>query len=200
MNKHIWFFFLALLCINLYAQEDSEFETIGGNKDIRISGFGGPMMSFTQIGGDFAHMMGGGGGVIVNNFFFGGYGMGKTNQLIYKNEVSNEQVMDYGHGGFLIGYTALYNKAIHPVFHTQIGWGAISKRQKDWNADIETDPSDIDQVFVVCPTIELEMNFSRFFKLGGGLTYSFVYNTDGPYTFFDFNNPGVFISFKFGWF
>ncbi len=200
MEKRIWLLLVVLLCINLYAQDNSEFETIRGNKDIRISGFGGPMMNFTQIGGDFVHMMGGGGGIIVNNFFFGGYGMGKTNQLIWKTDSLRQQVMEFGHGGFWMGYTAFYNKAIHPVFHTQIGWGAITKRQKNWDYDNDPFPSEIDQVFVISPTLELEMNFSRFFKLGGGVTYSFVYNTDGPYTFFDFDNPGIFVSFKFGWF
>lgn len=190
---------LILLMVSLQtlnAQDEGEFHTISRNK-VRVSGFGGPMMSFTMIGDDFAHMMGGGGGIIINNFFFGGYGMGKTNELIYKNEDQNQHVMEFGHGGFWAGYTMLYNKAIHPVIHTQVGWGAISKKQKNNDA---AEATDIDQVFVISPTAELEINFSRFFKLGGGITYSFVYNTDGPYTFSDFNKPGVFLSFKFGWF
>lgn len=182
------------------SQEDDGYQTIFGNGDLKISGFGGPCMNFTQIGNDFAHMMGGGGGIIINNFFLGAYGMGKTNDLVYKNDVTRENVMDFGHGGFWVGYTFFYNKAIHPVIHTQIGWGGITKRLKDdWNID-PTLENEVDQVFVISPTAELEMNFSRFFKLGAGFNYTFVYNTDGPYTFSDFAKPGVFVSFKFGWF
>lgn len=203
MNKKIVFFVIALISfLFVTGQEDDEFQTIFGHGKTKVSGFGGPFMSFTQIGGDFAHMMGGGGGVIINNFFFGGYGMGKTNEIAYKGEVAptNEHVMDFGHGGFWVGYTFFYNCSIHPVVHTQIGWGGITKRLKDdWNYD-PTQESEIDQVFVLSPTAELEMNFSRFFKLGAGLSYTFVYNTDGPYTFSDFAKPGVFVSFKFGWF
>ncbi len=196
MNKLVCFLFLIFFSFVVGAQDDG-YQTI--LKKRRISGFGGPMMSFTQIGSDFAHMMGGGGGIIINNLFIGGYGMGKTNQLLYKNDVTGDHVMGFGHGGFWFGYTALYNKAVHPVFHTQVGWGAITKRQKNWDNYNDQDV-EMDNVFVISPTLELELNFSRFFKLGGGLTYTYVYNTDGPYTFSDFHKPGVFVSFKFGWF
>jgi hypothetical protein len=193
---------IVLICLitDINAQSD-EFQTIRSKSGITISGFGGPMMSFTQIGGDFAHMMGGGGGIIINDFFFGGYGMGKTNELVFKNDITLSNVMVFGHGGFWFGYTMFGNKAIHPVIHTQVGWGAISQFQKDWQTAVITpEPLSTDQVFVLAPTAELELNFSRFFRLGGGMSYSFVYNTDGPYTFADFAKPGFFISFKFGYF
>ncbi|MBN1116645.1 MAG: hypothetical protein JXA77_05555 [Bacteroidales bacterium] len=194
MKKPGLLIFTVILSLALFAQED-DFQTIGRHDGFRISGFGGPMMSFTQIGNDFAHMMGGGGGVIINNFFFGGYGMGKTNELAFKNAPAHK--MNFGHGGFWFGYTMLYNWAVHPVFHTQVGWGVIDQ---SLDGDL-WDPNLIhDNVFVIAPTAELELNFSRFFKLGGGITYNFVYNTDGPYTFLDFYKPGVFLSFKFGYF
>jgi hypothetical protein len=203
MKKNIFivFLFTLLSSIALWGQEDDgNYQTIFGHGNTRISGFGGPCMNFTRIGDDFAHMMGGGGGILINNFFLGGYGMGKTNELFYKNDITKENIMDFGHGGFWLGYTFLYKSAIHPVIHTQIGWGSISKRLKDnWNFDPTLD-TETDQVFVLSPTAELEMNFSRFFKLGAGINYQFVYNTDGPYTFSDFAKPGVFVSFKFGWF
>lgn len=199
MKKLLLLIAIILMPFLVHAQEES-FETIGSvHGRVKVSGFGGPIMSFTTIDGQFAHMMGGGGAVIINNFFIGGYGMGKTTELQYKGEPSN--VMNFGHGGFWLGYTFKHNKAIHPVIHTQLGWGGISKYSKDF--DYEMDPTNIDQVFVICPTFELEMNFSRFFKLGAGVNYSFVYNTgqiNSPYTFEDLSNPGVFVSLKFGWF
>jgi hypothetical protein len=198
MKRIFVLFFTLGIFLSGYCQDGDEFQTVLGNGKTRISGFGGPMMSFTRIGDDFAHMMGGGGGVIINSFFFGGYGMGKTNELQYRYDL--DEVMDFGHGGFWVGYTAFQNKAIHPVFHTTMGWGAITHRPKNYEYSFDNDQMQGDQVFVICPTFELEMNFSRFFKLGGGVTYSFVYNTDGPYSYKDFANPGVFLSFKFGWF
>lgn len=198
MKNNLLLFLFLLTPFLGYSQE--QFETIGSNNGrVKVSGFAGPAMNFTSIDGQFAHMMGGGAAVIINNFFVGGYGMGKTTELQYKGEPSN--IMTYGHGGFWLGYTFKHNKAIHPVFHTQMGWGSIGKRSKDFDTD--TDPTNIDQVFVICPTVELEMNFSRFFKLGAGVNYSFVYNTgqiNSPYTYEDLSNAGVFVSLKFGWF
>jgi hypothetical protein len=199
MKRTLLLIAVCVLSFSLYAQED-EFETIGKRQGgLKVSGFAGPVMSFTRIGDDFTHMMGGGGGVIINNFFFGGYGMGKTTEITYAGEPNYN--MTFGHGGFWLGYTFMHNKAIHPVIHTQLGWGKIGKVDK--NLNIEPDPNFGDQVFVVSPAIELEMNFSHFFKLGVGANYSFVYNTGevgSPYTFEDFAHPGVFMSLKFGWF
>ena len=65
----------------------------------RISGFGGPTISYTQIDGEFAVMSGGGGGVIINNFFIGGYGEGTSNSV--NNNPSLEfRNVEFGYGGF----------------------------------------------------------------------------------------------------
>jgi hypothetical protein len=192
--------FLIFLITGLKAQSD-DFETVRSKTGIKVSGFGGPVMSFTQIGNDFVHLMGGGGGVIINDFFIGGYGVGKTNEIYYKNDITKSNVVLFGHGGFWFGYTFFGNKAIHPVIHTQVGWGKISEYQKGWQSAVLTpEPLSVDEVFVLSPTAEIELNFSRFFRLGGGINYNFVYNTDGPYTFEDFAKPGFFVSFKFGYF
>lgn len=201
MKRALLIIFSLLFIAELsFSQEDEdEFKTIYGNKHIRVSGFGGPMMSFGQIGDDFAHFMGGGGGIIVGNFFVGGYGMGKTNQIAYKGD-PDEYVLSFGHGGFWFGYTFLHNQAIHPVIHTQVGWGSLTKNFRDQDYDFET--NDADQVFVISPTIEIEFNFSYFFKVGAGGSYTCVYNIDpnSAYTFSDFAKPSLFLSFKFGWF
>ncbi len=204
MKKISLIIVLVTFCTFSFTQEEVEsFHTVGsaqnGSNKVRISGFAGPTMCFTKIDNQFAHMMGGGGGIIIGNFFFGGYGMGKTTELAYSGEASYN--MKFAHGGLWMGYTFWFNKAIHPVFHVQSGWGLIKKVPKDW--DSETETVDADRVFVVMPTLELEMNFSNFFKLGTGVNYSLVYNTgqtSSPYTFQDFATPGVFVSLKFGWF
>ena len=69
MKKTILLLLSIVLSFTLFAQEEDEYKTIGGSGKVRVSGFAGPTMLFTQIGNDFAHMMGGGGGVIINNFF-----------------------------------------------------------------------------------------------------------------------------------
>jgi len=82
---------ITLTFLGLKAQ-DSEIQTLFSGST-RISGFGGPLMSFTTVNGQFAHMMGGGGGVLLGDFFIGGYGEGLTNGIPV-----NEYRLDFGHG------------------------------------------------------------------------------------------------------
>ncbi len=193
-------FFLGVCLLSLFssviAQDEDEFQTIGGDLgDVKVSGFLAPAMTFTQIDGEFAHMMGGGIALILDGFFIGGYGMGKTTSMDHKADASMK--MEYGHGGFWTGYTFMRNRAIHPVLSCQAGWGGIAKRDRN---DITNNTLDVDNVFVVTPTAEVELNFTKFFKLGVGANYSFVFNSDLPYKDEDFSNLGMFVSFKFGWF
>jgi hypothetical protein len=186
---------LALQGINAQddAYRDNELQTLfDGNT--RISGFGGPMMSFTTMNGQFAHMMGGGGGVLLGDFFFGGYGEGLTT-----NVESGANQLDFGHGGFWTGYSFMANRALHPCLSAQIGWGSVSESDYDF-ADLSTD-----NIFVFNPALELEMNFARFFRLGVGVHYRIVtgvnpdrHNT--PITNSDLSGPGAMLSFKFGWY
>ena len=207
-NKGLLVFPICLLMIVLasnsaYSQE--EYRSLTGNNRVKVSGFGGPLMSFTSIGDDFAHMMGGGGGLIVGNFFFGGYGMGQTITIPYPGGNPDEDFLQYGHGGLWFGFIIAPNAAIHPTFHVQCGWGSISKKTKlDIGSadkhDIEDyNLSNRDAIYVVNPTFELEANVSKFFKIGAGANYSFVYGVQSMKQT-DFWKPGVFLSFKFGWF
>jgi hypothetical protein len=176
----------------IYSQEKDEIRTLIGQKNIHFSGFGGPMMNITAINGEFAFMMGGGGGIMLNDFFIGGYGMGLATSIPYGNGTER---LDFGYGGLWIGYNIKAKKMIHPAVHLQLGWGNISRE------DHETYDYDPDNVFVITPALEMELNVTRFFKFGIGACYSIVTSVNDPnFSSVDFNNPGAFISFKFGGF
>ena len=199
--KKLAFFITGLVMVSMVNAQDNEFKTIFQNRNntpVRVSGFGGPMMVFTSIGDNFAHLMGGGGGVMINNFFFGGYGLGLTTPVPYKNE--SEYDLEFGHGGFWAGFILAPNRPVHLSLSALAGWGSI--KEKDPNIIALENVSE-HPVFVVTPVAEVEFNFSRFFKVGAGTSISFV---KGPgiertdYSFSDFARPSVFLSFKFGWF
>lgn len=182
-----------------FGNQDDEFKTIfqRNNGEIQVSGFGGPMMSFSTIDGNFAHMMGGGGGVIVNDFFFGGYGMGLTTTIDYKGE--DDYYLDYGHGGMWVGYVFASQKPIHLSISSQFGWGSITRILANVDFEDKTGKT----VFVVTPIAEVELNFSRYLKVGIGSSASFVSGqgiSEPGYNMKDFIKPSVFLSFKFGWF
>ncbi len=188
MRKMFFTIVLILSVAGLKAQEN-EIQTLFGS-GTRISGFGGPSMSFTSINGEFAHMMGGGGAVLLGDYFIGGYGEGLTNSI-----VAGGNNIRFGHGGFWTGYSFMSERALHPCISSQIGWGDIS--QQDEGDYTLTN----DNVFVINPTIELEMNFTKFFRLGVGAHYRIVSGVNtSTLTNSDFSGPGAFLSFKFGWF
>lgn len=178
--------------------QEKEFQTIFDNKDLRISGMGGPFMQFTTVAGEFGHMMGGGGGVLLNNFFFGGYGLGLTNAIPdYVNQNPSDR-LTLGHGGFWLGYSLFGDKPVHFTFSSMIGWGEFGVMQ-----NYATYPFVRDQIFVLAPTAEVELNLTRYFRIGAGVSYNLYTMVDQSihgYTSSNLSSPGGFLSFKFGWF
>lgn len=188
---------VAVICLfisNIKAQ-DSEIQTLFSGST-RISGFGGPTMSFTTVNGQFAHMMGGGGGVLLGDFWFGGYGEGLTNGI---PAGASSTRIDFGHGGFWTGYSFLAARPFHPTVSAKIGWGTVGVREYQ-------DPAfNSDNVFVFNPCVELEMNFTHFFRMGVGVHYRLVSGVNpeintGNFSNSDFSGPGVMLNFRFGWF
>jgi len=197
MKKSIFLGLMLAIGVSAFSQE-KEFQTIFDNRDVRISGLGGPFMQFTSVAGEFGHMMGGGGAVLLNNFFLGGYGLGLTNAIPdYVNQNPSDR-LTLGHGGFWLGYSLFGEKPIHITFSSLIGWGEFGVME-----DYGTYPFVRDKIFVLSPTVELELNLTRYFRIGAGASYNIYTLVDQSmhgYTNADLSAPGGFLSFKFGWF
>lgn len=213
----------------LIAQENQEFRTLLGNtKGIRVSGFGGSLIEFSSVTDEFAVSNGGGGALLLNNIFIGGYGLGLST-LHYKDlcylhpasssttpyNYSNDRI-SFGHGGFWLGGIIKPNSAIHLSISSKFGWGAISFL----NPENRSKPSLYfvqDEVFVLTPQIEAEMNITRWFKFNIGVGYRYVAGVDKEFLnigcnttgspewqqFFnqdEFNSPVLSLSLLFGWF
>jgi hypothetical protein len=201
MKKATLIGLMMALAVTAFTQE-REYQTLVQPGQARISGMGGPFMQFTSIGGDFAHMMGGGGAILVGDFWFGGYGLGLTNH-IYADKLrslpdyTTEDRLSASHGGFWIGYSLFGERPVHVAISSLIGWGQVGVIRDYYTAYQ-------DGVFVMSPTVEVELNLTRFFRLGVGASYNlyaFVHDGNIPgYDWTDFSSPGGFLSFKFGWF
>jgi hypothetical protein len=193
MKSTLIMLFLLLICaIKIHAQED-EFQTLFGNRPLKITGFGGPFMNFTVFNKEFAYMMGGGGGILINDFMIGGYGLGLANTLLFDN--SNEEI-SFGHGGFWIGYHLMSNKLVHSVIQVQLGWGSLNSKDRSGVLI-----NNLDKLFIVTPVIEAEMNITRFFRIGLGGSYRIAAFADNSIiSASEMSGPGVNLAFKFGWF
>jgi len=200
MRKSIFILLILAVGSTVFSQE-REYRTLLDNQDLRISGMGGPFMQFTSVAGEFGFMMGGGAAVLLDDFFFGGYGLGLTNAIPdYINDRPSDK-LTLGHGGFWIGYNLFGNKPLHIAFSSMIGWGEFGITMYE-----DYDPYITDNVFVMVPTVELEANLTRFFRIGAGVSYNIFTGVDGMdenqhgYTNGDLSSLAGFLSFKFGWF
>ena len=204
MKRLVFALMLTVIYCGINAQvlttppdNDDEFRTIFDGENLKIGAFGGPMMTFSTINGEFSHMMGGGGGIIVGGFYFGGYGMGLTNNINNPND-PNEHI-EFGHGGLMTGFAIKGNHAVHPVINTLIGWGNVSL--KDNNISVGSFNTKEDGVFVFEPSLQVEMNFTKFFRVDVGCGYRLVSSLElENFTNDDFSGISASLTLKFGWF
>jgi len=213
---------IAIMSLNINAQEDPEMKYIfSGNKKIKVSGFLGPIMEFSAIQKEFAFFMGGQGGLIFNQMvYFGGYGEGLTTRHYNENwDIDNLDDKGYygnitfGHGGFVLGYLHKSSNPIHFGISSRLGWGTINTiPDKDIDHYYYTkDDTYKDHVFVAIPQIEVEFNFTKWFKVNAGIGYRIVAGIDKEIIYIggdskmvydkkDFNKPQGTIMLCFGYF
>jgi len=200
---------ILAVSITAFSQE-REVRTLVDMRELRFSGMGGPFMQFTVVDGEFAHMLGGGGALMLSNFWVGGYGLGTTNHIPINDTRylpdRSDAYLSLSHGGFWLGYSLFSDRAIHVSISSLIGWGSLSVQNENWEEN--SDP-----IFAVVPTLEVEFNLTKFFRISAGASYNlyaFVdlqelpvggVSSDRPgYTWSDISAPGAFLAFKFGWF
>lgn len=178
-----------------FAQESrhNEIQTLFNNHTLyRVGGFGGPIVEFSSLNGAFSVANGGGGGLIINNIFVGGYGLGvSTNHYMdfyYAHPASSSSYahwygydrINFGHGGFWMGYASQPLKAFHVAASTKMGWGAISITDSKAGSNYSL-YNIVDEVFVIQPQLELQLNLLRWMRLNIGLGYRFVTGIDKKY-------------------
>ena len=183
-----------LLPLSMVAQD----ETLFKNAKV-IGGFGGPIVEFSSINGEVGTDVGGGGALILNNFFIGGYGMGTTFPEI--NVDNKDYSIDFGHGGFWLGYAYRSEKLVHLYGSARLGWGGIQLKtdpdQDDEFADYD------DAIYVITPELGIELNVTTFFKIAVTGGYRIVADVDGlpgDLGEADFSSPVGALTFRFGGF
>ena len=185
--KNVIFFFVLMICstVSLIAQQE---RTVFGKNGWRISGaWGGPAVGVGQLDNELVVFRGGFGGVEFGKKLFLGWGGFETDNDVYIDALDNNRFkMDYS--GFIVGYTPAAHKKIHPNFMLLTGSG---------NAQVGN--SETDNVFVVQPTLGLELNVFRFFHLGIDGGYRMVTNVNIPdMTGRDLSGPYMEVKMKFG--
>lgn len=190
-------FIFLLATFSMAFQSQAQTETLFDG-DHKIGGFGGPMMQFASLNGDFAFYSGGGGAAILNgNFYLGGFGMGLSSDHQY-TYLDQPHYADIGFGGLWLGYIHKPNKLIHLNFSLPIGGGGISLFPVNDRFD---EPNFDDSFLMINPSIGAELNVASFMKIalnGGYMYFAGVNNDIIPAG--HLNSPSVMLSFKFGYF
>jgi hypothetical protein len=147
--------------------------------ELESGGFGGPVVKFSDVGGEFAVFAGGRGGWIINHtFVLGGGGYGVANNL-GELEFPFEREIEFGYGGLELEYINRSNNLVHFSIYTLIGAGGVTFLF-----------GNTDTVFVLEPAINLMLNVTEFFRIGAG--GGFRLSND------DLSAPFGALTFKFG--
>ncbi|MBI4501521.1 MAG: hypothetical protein HY700_10200 [Gemmatimonadetes bacterium] len=89
-------------CISATPLTGQEPESLVGNT-VSHGGFGGPVLRFTELNGQFGIMLGGHGGWIINHRFViggGAYGLtGKNIDVSYVSPTGGRPYLTFGYGG-----------------------------------------------------------------------------------------------------
>ena len=217
---------LISLALSLYAQEKPMRYLFDSNGAFSVTGFGGPLVGFSEILGDFAVTSGGGGAALFNQkFFIGGYGEGLATEHFIRNlEVyspSSQKNIEYdkmqltfGHGGLWVGYIHDHYKLLHWGISARAGAGGIGLNYPGFMSG-RHDIFMNDVVFVFTPQIEMEINLFPWMKMNVGAGYRLVSGVNRTYRFMqengtlttrsyfesgDFSSPNFTLGLLFGGF
>lgn len=180
-----------------------ETKTLLGNGN-KVRGYGAIDGHLSEFRGRKALMAGIQGGVIMNNNFILGIGAkGITTNVSFDGTNPTDRLHLYGgYGGFILGAIIAPKEVIHIAFPVLIGAGGayVTNENHFSNANSTTDIYDeASAFFVVEPGVELEINLTTFFKLGLGVSYRWVDESNlVNATDDDLRGLNTSISFKFG--
>ncbi|WP_319500740.1 hypothetical protein [uncultured Draconibacterium sp.] len=180
MKKLTLLLTILLIAGFAFAQDDyhnNEVETIFSSQQIN-GGYGAFTIGYTQIAGRDAMVAGARGAFIFDHSFaIGLAGYGFVNDLEYHNYQANPEDRFFlagGYGGIFFEPIVGGTKPVHVSFPIVVGMGGISLVEHtawDWDHYHDYQEYDTDLFFVFEPGVELEFNFTRFFRLAAYGSY-----------------------------
>ncbi len=164
---------LVLLCVASTPTLAEQKTLVSG--DVDHGGFGGTVVKFSQIDGEFAVFAGGYGGWLINHtFMIGAGGYGLTNR---------EPELTMGYGGVILEYIAPSNNLIHFFGNVLIGAGSEGQGAEQ-------------EFFVVEPAVHLELNVTKNVRVGMGGSYRYISGLGHRNS--DLRGPSASFTIKFG--
>ncbi len=175
MNKAAIMILLALAAVPSFGQERT---LISG--PVAHGGFGGPQLMLGQVKGETAVLMGGWGAWLINHtIIIGGGGYGLVNDLPAGQAATGEdRYLKFDYGGMTLGFIFGSDRLVHLTAHSLIGPGSVGYRYHSWPEEGGEEDLVQDLVFVIQPTLGVELNVTRFFRIVAGGSYRYVIGGD----------------------
>jgi hypothetical protein len=182
-------------------------------------GFFAPTVKLSPVNDDMAMFVGARAGWILAHTVsigFAGYAMVSDVQV--QDVVDSLKHLQMAYGGMEMGLTLFPDKLIHIHLSTLFAMGALHQGaeypvwgQYDCDRSCEDDEDDdydeywrkhTDAILVLEPTVELELNVSRWMRIGAGVGYRKVWGADKVEKVenADLRDFTGSLSLKFGWF
>jgi len=143
-------------------------------------GYGAPVQRFSSVAGKNVLFSGVEGGWIMNHQFIlglAGYGMATQNVrnsgTSLRDSKGRAPVVEMGYGGLLLGYTPQSMSLGHLAFQVVIGGGGFTYDVEDI-AGVRQEDAPCDAFFVAEPSLQGEVNITRFLRIGVGGGYRFI--------------------------
>ncbi|MDR9363963.1 MAG: hypothetical protein RI575_01390 [Balneolaceae bacterium] len=160
----------VFLLFTLFTNSFGQSETLL-NGDIDHGGYGGLISNFSEINNSFGVTIGGYGAWLIDHTVaIGGGGLGLTNDIKFDETPEGDRYISFGYGGLYFGYLHNSQDMLHLTVETFIGSGEVNLRYNSDNEDLFDD----DRVFVIDPTINVELNLTNFMRVTIGVGYRFV--------------------------
>lgn len=178
MKKSILWCLTLLFTYQINAQSD---QTLFGSSGIDFTGvWAGNTSNINESDGDYG-------------VFHGGYVFLEFNKFLtvgYQSYGLIEDDLKMKFKGVHLGYAPQSYNVVHPVFNVFAGGGRFKSQLEDGYKD---------NVFAVQPSLGVEVNVVKWFRLGLEGGYRFVFDTDIPgYTDASVSDPFVGLRLKFG--
>lgn len=187
--KNLALTFIIILCFghSILAQDEQEIpfketKTLLGN-GTKVRGFGSLDIRMTEFKDELGTLLGAHGGIILNNHFvigLGGYGL--TSNFMFEDDENFEDYYIYGgYGGLILGGIFSPKEVVHIYTPVLIGAGGMEVRDHNLLHNFHIPPfgfAENSAFFVVEPGLEVEINVTRFFKIGVGASYRFIRESD----------------------
>lgn len=130
---------------------------------------------FTSVKGKFGVLAGAEGALLVNHRLsvgLGGWGLATDNAQVNMG-VAGPQRLTMGYGGLQLGWVARPGSVLHPTVGVLVAGGEIEVGDED-------EDGASDHVFVLEPSLGLELSVSRALRLVVGATYRHVADVEVP--------------------